>query len=264
MPIIVNALLIAAGIASLLVTVFFYYHKQTAACWLTFAAVVLFALAGCLQWQKRIWESDSVVHNVPFAITIGTAFAASNRAVNDGAAWYSWYQPPPGGELISPIHWMMIVRITNRQPVRSQIETYRVEAKARDEKWTRLTWMDGESGGIYKIIDGNPKNAITLDMPKMDVILERRILAPNETVEGWVFLEYPENFIPHPDAQPFRIYVKDLGGAETVQEVNSPLGQSSEFARGAGFRSLGKADLSGARIGYYSDGLRLRQGARPN
>src|SRR5438876_435565 len=56
METVIGSLLIIAAIAGLLITPLLYYHRQTPACWLTFTAIVLFALAACLQWQKRIWE----------------------------------------------------------------------------------------------------------------------------------------------------------------------------------------------------------------
>ena len=56
MQLISNTLLIFAGIAALVVSGLFYYHKQTAACWVTFGGVMALALAGCLQWQDSIWK----------------------------------------------------------------------------------------------------------------------------------------------------------------------------------------------------------------
>jgi hypothetical protein len=68
MQVIISSLLIIATIAAVLITPLLYYHKQTIACWTTFIAVVLFALAGCLQWQKHILEVQAQVA-VPHSAT---------------------------------------------------------------------------------------------------------------------------------------------------------------------------------------------------
>src|ERR1700694_470082 len=46
MQVIINSVLIFAGILVVLITVLLYYHQQTAACWVTFAAITLFTLGG--------------------------------------------------------------------------------------------------------------------------------------------------------------------------------------------------------------------------
>lgn len=240
-------LVILLGVTTAIVAVSPLRDKFSVTLWLGFGTGVLALLGICLYVQNRHWDGDVSQANAnaaPFAIAIGTGLGTDQRAVNKAATWYSWYQSPLG-DTLSPVHRMMVIRITNRQAVRSQIETYRVEAKTADGRWVRLTWMDGQRGGVYWIF-GDARNATHIDIVKLDSVLSNQVLMPNETVEGWAFFEIPENI---PLRQPLRVYVKDFGGAEITQEVARPI----EFAQGAGLGQLGTRDLSNAVLRYYSE-----------
>ncbi len=62
MQVIIFSLVTIATIVTVFVGIFLYYHKQTPAIWAVFIAIVLFTLAGCLQWQEWVWK-QSDLHN---------------------------------------------------------------------------------------------------------------------------------------------------------------------------------------------------------
>ena len=202
-------------------------------------AIILQVLAAI-----RVERPVSILHKSiqttgePFSVKIITTFATPHKGMN-AAFWYKSFS----SHIVSPIHRMMLVRITNCQKNRSQIETYRVEALTVDNEWKQLTWMDGSRGDVYSIT-GDPASAFLVALEKLDSIISSRIVTPNETIEGWTFFEIPDTPLTHQ----FRVYVKDFGGAVTNQIVEE---NHNEFTQGTQMRFLHKYDLSKATFGYY-------------
>lgn len=154
------------------------------------------------------------------------------------------------GATLSPIHQMIFIRLTNLQPVRSMIETYRVETQNARGEWFKLIRMDGQIGSVYMISD-DLKKATLIKSEALDTVLINRSIAPNETVEGTAYFELPENAGPN---APLRIYVKDFGGAEVVQTIRHS--QMADFAQGAVLYPVATVDLSNSRLMYYSEAMR--------
>lgn len=244
MEVAIQVVTVIAGllvIATTIVAVSSFSNKFTITLWLGYATAIFLLLAGCLYWQKQHWENEKKV--APFEILVSSSIEVNTRALDLATGWYRW-RASPLGDSVSPIHRMMVIRITNRQTVRSQIESYRVEAQMPDGRWVRLIWMNGGACDVYWMDD--PRDAKLVDLIKLDSMLLGHTLAPNESVEGWAFFELPEDI---PFAQPLRIYVKDYGGAETTQEVNRP----AEFNQWGWWRPTGSYDLSKATFRYYSE-----------
>jgi hypothetical protein len=94
------------------------------------------------------------------------------------------------------------------------------------------------------------KHAMILQMPSLDSVLGDRVIAPRETIEGWAFFELPESISTK---QPLRIYVKDFGGAEMIQEIPT---STESFSQGVGIKPIGSVDRTGFALRYYSEASR--------
>jgi hypothetical protein len=219
---------------------------------------LFFVLTGAFLFfyqRLRVQLAESAQKSKPFAVTIGGQWAQEERTLLGSQFWlsYSWQ----GRATISPIHRLMFIRITNRQSVKSMIETYRVEAENAKGEWVQLVWMDGQLGPIY-MLSGDIRKAMLLSVPKLDSALTYRAMNPNETVEGWAFFEIPENV---PAKSPLRIYVKDMGGAEITETVRNIPPDSFRQA-GDMFKAERTLDLSDDNpvAWYYS---KIISGATP-
>src|SRR5437867_3814606 len=136
--------------------------------------------------------------------------------------------------MLSPVHQMIAIRLTNRQSVRSMIETYTVEIQTGNGDWIKLIRIDGTRGELYFITKGNPKEAKLVQIAKLDSVLYARTIDPGETVEGVAFFELPKSV--EEDNPPLRVYVKDFGGAEMTQII--PSQPQSDFAQGWTMKNL--------------------------
>lgn len=181
----------------------------------------------------------------PFTVTVSTVFVGMNRSLGS-PFWYSWGPP---NRILSPIHVMMMVRITNNQPNRSQIEKYSVDVSTGENKWIRLMWMNAAGRSVYFIpnFKKNAKEAFQiLDSPFLDSVLSHRSISPNETVEGWALFEYPEEM----GSGPMRINLKDFGGAETSQLIKTSV---DTFTQGTSLRFEGMTDMSDCELRFYRE-----------
>jgi hypothetical protein len=179
--------------------------------------------------------------NKPFKIDIPVMLGQDDR--NFGAAF--WLRQ---ANICSPIHRIMIIRITNQQSIRSMVETYTVETQRQNGTWAKLSHIDPTRGNVF-MVEKDMRDATLLHVEALDNVLQNRAITPKETIEGWAFFELPEDI---PMEQPLRIYVKDFGGAEIVEVINAA--QSEGFGQGAGFNVIqGKIDLSACAHRYYSE-----------
>lgn len=183
----------------------------------------------------------------PFEVILYNMMGSEQRSLG---GVFTYRAQTRGADVICPVHRMAHLRITNRQTVKSQIETYTVEALSDDERWVKLTRVRGNSGGIYWC-DSTFTQCQAMDhASSLDTALSNRIKRPDETVDGWVFFELPEDVLL--DTK-YRIYIKDFGGAEIVKtlRVERPGG---DFAQSAEMTmSQGVSNLTGLEPKHYSD-----------
>jgi hypothetical protein len=185
-------------------------------------------------------ESSAPTFSVAAITMIGTRERASG-----GLLWLA-HQSYDGSTILSPAHRAILIRITNRQPVRSMIETYRVEVLNTRNAWTQLTHIDPTRGTVYAG-DIGAARIISADQ-MLDHVIQQRNIVPRETIEGWALFEIPEDLGLQ---QPMRIFVKDFGGAEVTREIATDV---NGFTQGSGLHILGgPTDLRSWRREYYSD-----------
>jgi hypothetical protein len=246
---------IAAGFAvNHLTNIGSYEHTRRAFYWMI-PALVFFSLIVLLTtWEylvkpahdAQMQAERKAASKSPFEISVDIVMGDATRKTQQPVGWYEWIRPQMG-QIISPIHRFLTIRITNRQKVISMVKTYRVEALTTDNEWVKLTRMSGTNGIIYW--DGDIKEANRVDLIALDHVLESRKMAPDETLEGWAFFELPVDI---PMRQPMRVYVQDFGGAEFSQVVEAPTG-GGDFAQGMGFTGAGHKDLSKMTLKFYSE-----------
>ena len=220
-----------------------------------FGSLFFLLLGGYFYFLKQAGVSETATAPEPFSVTIGGQWGQGERNLLGSWFWlsYNW----KGRATLSPIHRLIFIRITNRQPVKSMIETYSVEAQTAKGDWVKLVWMDGQMGLVYWL-SGDIRKAMLVTVPKLDSVLSNRALNPNETVDGWAFFEIPEDIALE---RPLRIYVKDLGGAEITETIENVPGNS--FTQGgASVKTERTLDLSddNPTVWYYS---KVMSGAAP-
>lgn len=250
--VIVQAIGVVVGIvliAAMVVGVSSWEQKLTMTLWLGFAAVVLIVLGFCLYLQGRIWQSETRPHPIipdPFDITFTGQVGQNERTLSTFLMLK--YYTPQGGQMVSPIHKMVMVRITNRQHVDSVIETYRAEIQTPRGDWAKLIRVDGASGVVVAVKD--IKNARIIKFAMLDAVLgSHRKIVPGETVEGAALFELPDSVGPKPA---IRIYVKDFGGAE-MSKIIFPQNADSDFAQSWQIQFVGPTDLSNCAFVFWSE-----------
>lgn len=66
-----------ALIGTIVLTILFYYHKQTAAVWTTFATIVVVCFTFCLYWQRTIWKDAPTAQHPNTCVWGAFAFAVA-------------------------------------------------------------------------------------------------------------------------------------------------------------------------------------------
>lgn len=61
MQVAIQASFAIAAAGAIIISILFYYHRQTPAVWVTFATIMALTLGVCLYWQDKIWETPNPI-----------------------------------------------------------------------------------------------------------------------------------------------------------------------------------------------------------
>lgn len=182
-----------------------------------------------------------------FAAASQATMFGCNRAM-DGLFWLE--HKTAGGVVVSPIHVMIFLRLTNLKDEPITIDSYAVEIKSPSKDWVKLPRVDVQDGILYSDVSSNA-GAWNVGQNGFDrAIFERRI-QPRETVRGWAFFEIPGRYCDEEYSLRFRL--KDFSGAESVEPLED-VSKVDTVQKGALLMPMGVTkDLSRTRRAFYSE-----------
>src|SRR5258706_11265345 len=123
--------------------------------------------------------------------------------------------------VLTPISWRCVLEFTNLRPVSPTIESYEIEYKREDGKWEAADMIVAghtKNGRFFSGVD--LKAAKEEKVPTFDSAIEDKLIAPNQTIRGWVFFRSPTGF----DLR-LRVFYMDGSCAE------SPIGPNNSESR---------------------------------
>jgi hypothetical protein len=146
---------------------------------------------------------------------------------------------------------VLYLSVTNLQSVPCRIDSVGFEIESSPEKWTRLFRIDtvGPDVGVY--VAGDLRKARQIAYDDLLLSLLNHALNSRDTIEGWVFLDYPDG-ISIPNDPRFNIRLSDKAGVSAEQVVRT-VKRPDLVDSFAGIEYLGLHDLSSFKVGRYRD-----------
>ncbi len=123
------------------------------------------------------------------------------------------------GVTISPVHVVLLLRVINRQNRMSMIDAFNIEMEVSPNNWVKLKRLD--KGLVFNVgksirnCEGFRK-AVYIEFERgwFEDAIRNKNIQDRETVEGWVFLQYPseEYRVPNPQRR-YRLNMRLTSGA---------------------------------------------------
>jgi hypothetical protein len=161
-----------------------------------------------------------------------------------------------GERRISPVHFTLFVQFTNLESRNMMIDSYGV-FRVIDGKLIPLPSIPPRGGTFVNVDMGNNfTKCLKLDFSgeTFDDLIRNKHIVPNETVQGWIFLEA----LDREAWGPLRLKVTDTVGAEGIEDIRSMSANDRTSLRAQdgsiGVVGGGSFDCSDIKRAFYSDG----------
>lgn len=157
------------------------------------------------------------------------------------------------GQQISPIHISSFIQLTNLSGRNVMIDEYGVY-RLKEGNLIQLPSMQIIGGSIVNVHLGNDfKRCLRIDVShqSFDSLIKNKHIAPDETIQGWIFLETSEE-APY---GPLYLKIRDTTGAEGLEEIRLiQCNRASLRAQDGSLVVTGEtSDLSHLKRVFYSD-----------
>jgi hypothetical protein len=128
MEIMYQASFALAVIGAIAITILLYYHKQTWACWTTFATVLLVALGFSLLWQDKIWKTAASTSSLP------------SKQIETPASDH--LETKPNEQSAKPTETNHQTQLSRAKPAASETQAPPVISKSKDEQGQDMAKKD--------------------------------------------------------------------------------------------------------------------------
>jgi hypothetical protein len=147
----------------------------------------------------------------PFSFSVGGAFIAPSRERTD-LMWIGYNSTH--GNTLSPSNAAFYARLQNLQKTSTRLSGYEIETETNSKgQWVGVVKLDSRFGQFYAIANNDFKRATKVDSKcafDAELAAKSYVLNSGETIEGWIWIEYPAEFPSF--AGNYRFSVADING----------------------------------------------------
>ena len=125
--------------------------------------------------------------------------------------------------VIAPIGLAINIEVVNNRSVSTKVRRYADDLETGADTWTRIvTLPTTEPHDIYWVTGPNHKSCVKFDFkPNLfDVAALQRTLSPGESLDGWMFFEWPPEFRNNNRLRNVRIRLENSKGEVTEALFN--------------------------------------------
>jgi len=115
----------------------------------------------------------------------------------------------------TPVHFMVYVQFTNLRDVPMMVGSYAMEMRTTNGNWVEMPSLDMTGGTLYGLLSGN-RRAARCEATTFQSALIGKLITPQETVQGWIFLDFPTNGM----GSDYRFHIRCTTGAEFTEHFN--------------------------------------------
>lgn len=112
--------------------------------------------------------------------------------------------------LASPVRQMDYVQFTNLRQVPMMVGFYAIDVRTTNG-WVEMKQLDVPGSALYAFLSGG--RAAKCEIARLQSVLLDRQIQPNETVQGWVVLDFPTDEF----GKEFRFRIRTTTGMEFVE-----------------------------------------------
>jgi hypothetical protein len=216
-------------------------------------AIIFFAGAGTIfLWIFAAEMIRSLTPEIPpFAFAMEFTYKGETR---DATQMYARY-----GQFLSPIPIAMYVRLVNQQDVPASITKFKMEVEEEKRfwflpnKWMRTVTIRDTMPLLW--LSGNPRvyKEMQVGGGYLESIMENHVLAPHETIHGWVLLDVPAEFDTAPQPPIYRISIKDSEGHSVTLMQPTPMTFDENLGPTRTWTFLKVVDVSQCEMKHLAD-----------
>ena len=179
-------------------------------------------------WPLMIWTGyitvcvGMLLHNV-WQIYNPNAFSfVATRIIHSGPPYKIrrsnksfWIVGSGQNPDVYPIDLLIFVRFTNHKTTSCMIERYGLETKKDNGEWTPAPTIGLRDKVMYGGDDLHHADKIEFDQGTFNSVIDHKNIAPDETIEGWLFIGYPEGM----NINGLRIRILEADGTDYTKNV---------------------------------------------
>jgi hypothetical protein len=140
----------------------------------------------------------------------------------------------PPERAIAPIGLAINLEVVNDRPTATKVQSYVVELETGTNEWTRINRLPTiEPHDIYFADGGSFKSCVKFEFKPylFDVVALQKTLLPGDSLDGWMFFEWPVELHANNKLRNARISVQDSQG-ETEEAIINILSDENNNERG--------------------------------